>query len=73
MHTARQVIGCHLTQETRVQHAFDDVASTIHESPPTTHVEPPSPCSCSTCIRYHAHAIQCALHMTMNVNLITCH
>ena len=32
MHTARHVIGCHLTQEMRAQNAFDDVASIIHES-----------------------------------------
>jgi len=32
MNSARHVIGCHLTQGTRVQNAFDDVASTIHQS-----------------------------------------
>jgi hypothetical protein len=32
MDSARHVIGCHLTQETGVQNAFDDVASTIHQS-----------------------------------------
>jgi len=32
MDSARHVIGCRLTQDTRVQHAFDDVASTIHQS-----------------------------------------
>jgi len=31
-HTARHVIGCHLTQETRVHRALDDVAITIHQS-----------------------------------------
>ena len=30
MDSARHVIGCHLTQETRVHKALDDVASTIH-------------------------------------------
>ena len=32
MDTACHVIGCHLTQESRVQNAFDEVASTIHQS-----------------------------------------
>jgi hypothetical protein len=32
MDSARHVIGCHVTKRTRVQHSFDDVASTIHES-----------------------------------------
>jgi len=32
MDSARQVIGCRLTHETRVHVAFDDVASTIHQS-----------------------------------------
>ena len=32
MDSARHVIGCHLTRETRVPHPFDDVASTIHQS-----------------------------------------
>jgi hypothetical protein len=32
MDSARHVIGCHSTQETRVQNACDDVASTIHQS-----------------------------------------
>ena len=32
MDSTRHVIGCHSTQESRVQHAFDDVASTIHQS-----------------------------------------
>ena len=32
MDCARHVIGCHLTQETRVHKSFDDVASTIHQS-----------------------------------------
>jgi len=31
MDGARHVIGCHLTPEPRVQNAFDDVASTIHQ------------------------------------------
>ena len=30
--SARHVIGCLLTQYTRIQYAFDDVASTIHQS-----------------------------------------
>ena len=34
MDTARHVIGCRLTLETRVQKACDDVASTIHLSLP---------------------------------------
>ena len=35
-HTARHVIGCHVTQETRVQTAFcvDDVASNIISARP---------------------------------------
>ena len=32
MDSARHVVGCHLTQQTRVQNGFDDVASTIHQS-----------------------------------------
>jgi len=32
--SARHVIGSCLTQETRVQYAFDDVASTIHQTLP---------------------------------------
>ena len=32
MDSARHVMGCHLTQSMRVQNAFDDVASTIHQS-----------------------------------------
>jgi len=32
MDCARHVTGCRFTQETTVQHAFDDVASTIHQS-----------------------------------------
>ena len=32
MDSARHVMGCHSTQETRVQIAFDDVTSTIHQS-----------------------------------------
>jgi len=32
MVSARHVIGCHLTQKTRVQNAFNDVASTVHLS-----------------------------------------
>jgi len=32
MDSARHVIGCRLTHETRVQIAFADVASTIHPS-----------------------------------------
>ena len=32
MDSARHVIGCHVTPETRVQNAFDDVASTIHQA-----------------------------------------
>jgi hypothetical protein len=34
MDSARHVIGCHLTQETRVQNEFDDLASTIHQPLP---------------------------------------
>ena len=34
MDDARHVIGCNVTQETRVNHAFDDVASIIHQSLP---------------------------------------
>jgi len=34
MGSARHVKGCRLTQETRVQYASDDVASTIHQSLP---------------------------------------
>ena len=34
MDSARHVIGCHLTQESRVQNAFYDAASTIHQSLP---------------------------------------
>jgi hypothetical protein len=30
--SARNVIGCHLTQDTRVQNAFDGVVMTFHES-----------------------------------------
>ena len=30
MDSARQVIGCHVTREIRLQNAFDDVASTIY-------------------------------------------
>jgi hypothetical protein len=32
MHSACHVIGCHATEETRVQNAYDDMASTNHES-----------------------------------------
>jgi hypothetical protein len=32
MDSDRRVIGCHVTQGARVHKAFDDVASTIHES-----------------------------------------
>ena len=32
MDSARHVIGCHVTPVARVQNAFDDVASTIHQS-----------------------------------------
>ena len=32
MESARHVTGCRLTQETRGQNAFDDVASIIHQS-----------------------------------------
>jgi hypothetical protein len=32
MDSARDVISCHLPPETRVQNAYDDVASTIHQS-----------------------------------------
>jgi len=32
MDSARHVIGCHLTNTTRVRNALDDVASTIHQS-----------------------------------------
>ena len=32
MDSACHVMGCHITQEIRVQNAFDDVASTIHQS-----------------------------------------
>jgi len=32
MDGARHVIGCHSNQETRVLNAFDDVASTFHQS-----------------------------------------
>ena len=42
MDSARHVIGCHLTQDTRVQNASDDAASTIHESPPVLLL--PAPC-----------------------------
>jgi hypothetical protein len=31
-HSARHVIGCRISQDTRVQNAFDDVASTIYQS-----------------------------------------
>jgi hypothetical protein len=31
--SARHVIGCLLTQGTTIHHAFDDVASTMHQSP----------------------------------------
>jgi len=36
MDSARHVIGCHITQTRgkRVQNAFEDVASTPHQSPP---------------------------------------
>jgi len=34
MDSARHVIGCHSTQGMRVYKAFDEVASTIHQSPP---------------------------------------
>jgi len=34
MDSARHVRGCKASQETRVQNAFDDVASTIHQSLP---------------------------------------
>ena len=30
--TVHHDIGCYLTQETRVRNAFDDVASTVHQS-----------------------------------------
>jgi len=32
MDGALHVIGYHLTQQTRVQNAFDDVANTVHQS-----------------------------------------
>ena len=32
MDSAHHVIGCRLTQETRVQNALDDMASTVHQS-----------------------------------------
>jgi hypothetical protein len=32
MDSARHVIGCHSSRETRVQNALDDVASTIRQS-----------------------------------------
>jgi hypothetical protein len=32
MQSAHHVIGCHQTQETRVNNACDDVASTVHQS-----------------------------------------
>ena len=32
MDSARHVIGCHLTQDTRVQNVFDDVEGRIHQS-----------------------------------------
>jgi len=32
MDSARHVIGCHLTRETRIRDAFDDVASTVCQS-----------------------------------------
>jgi hypothetical protein len=32
MDSACNFIACHLTQVTRAQYAFDDVASTIHQS-----------------------------------------
>jgi hypothetical protein len=38
MDSARHVIGINLTQGTRVQHAFDDVASIIHQSDSARHV-----------------------------------
>ena len=34
MDIARHVRGCRLTQDTRVSHAFDDVASTIDQTLP---------------------------------------
>jgi hypothetical protein len=34
MDSARLVIGCHSTQGTRVQNAFDHVASIIHQTLP---------------------------------------
>jgi hypothetical protein len=36
MSSACHVIGCHSTQERRVQNALDDVASTIHEILPAS-------------------------------------
>jgi hypothetical protein len=32
MYSARHVIGCQLTQESRIRRVFDDVDSSIHES-----------------------------------------
>ena len=39
MDSARHVIGCYSTRETRVHRALDDVANTIHQSLPATHIE----------------------------------
>jgi len=37
MHSARHVKGFHSTEDIRVEHAFHDVASTIHEFLPRDH------------------------------------
>jgi hypothetical protein len=38
MHSDRHLIGCHLTQETKVQNASDDAESSIHLKDSARHV-----------------------------------
>jgi hypothetical protein len=43
MDSACHVIGCHEIQETRAETAFDDVASTTHQSLPVCKMRPQVP------------------------------
>jgi len=47
--TSRRVMACHFTQETRVQNAFEDVASNVCQASPVSKSNIPSFSPTSTC------------------------
>jgi hypothetical protein len=65
MDSARHVIGCHSTQETWVQHACGELASTIHQSLPEAPWRPRRP----SCAAHRGRHPPCSAQLTLKAKV----